>query len=182
MRISDWSSDVCSSDLAHLRTEITVRGGVDVDVFLVVLDSTKPHHIGTAAEEVARGTSHRGRVARDGVRGAVQHLVGHKVGRTDFDTADVMLFDEQVGFVDLVAFGRAFQLDTAADNGAVVENRADVEPDFRIRRRKGGSRLINLLDTAVLKLGSASCRERGGQDVEISVGAGSLKKKTHQTT
>src|SRR3546814_13981855 len=83
MRISDWSSDVCSSDLAHLRTEITVRGGVDVDVFLVVLDSTKPHHIGTAAEEVARGTSHRGRVARDGVRGAVQHLVGHKVGRTD---------------------------------------------------------------------------------------------------
>src|SRR3546814_17544639 len=61
-----------------------------------------------------------------------------------------MLFDEQVGFVDLVAFGRAFQLDTAADNGAVVENRADVEPDFRIRRRKGGSRLINLLDTAVL--------------------------------
>src|SRR3546814_11811523 len=25
--------------LAHLRTEITVRGGVDVDVFLVVLDS-----------------------------------------------------------------------------------------------------------------------------------------------
>src|SRR3546814_15642649 len=111
VRISDWISDVCSSDLhvfdgaairraaeglagagrtrtratiftgirqireaelqtlAHLRTEITVRGGVDVDVLLVVLDSTKPHHIGTAAEEVARGTSHRGRVARDGARG-----------------------------------------------------------------------------------------------------------------
>src|SRR3546814_2165204 len=47
MRISDWSSDVCSSDLQHLR-----RGAVEID--LAVLVGGAHHHAGVVVGERVR--------------------------------------------------------------------------------------------------------------------------------
>src|SRR3546814_19208619 len=54
MRISDWSSDVCSSDLSTIASEKTRAVKVGLDKDRITLSVTSPEN-GTAAEELAAG-------------------------------------------------------------------------------------------------------------------------------
>src|SRR3546814_1484678 len=103
MRISDWSSDVCSSDLAeHQRAEL--EAGVDVgeEDFLVleVEQGTDPPRGGNAAEERRRplvgGDPRRRQQADDAigprqVRGAFDEQADRKsTRRTPVTTAHIV--------------------------------------------------------------------------------------------
>src|SRR3546814_2962504 len=70
MRISDWSSDVCSSDLLIPIKTIDFEGGVNVTLGLPIV-RTSPDH-GTALDIAGRGTasprSEERRVGKECVR------------------------------------------------------------------------------------------------------------------
>src|SRR3546814_20105180 len=71
MRISDWSSDVCSSDLAALLTDVGVsmRTARLLIAFAAVLPSCTPP--ATAAPDAFPGAEGFGRKAQGGRGGAV---------------------------------------------------------------------------------------------------------------
>src|SRR3546814_11012991 len=113
MRISDWSSDVCSSDLIlALRPALGADGQV-------VLDAVKREHLPVLRDVADAGP-------------------GDEIGPAPCQFAP------------------------AEANAALA------------RRRHPGDRLQG---RALAEIGRASCRERGGQYVKISVVAVSLKKK-----
>src|SRR3546814_7120876 len=85
MRISDWSSDVCSSDLPHLHRDAVDLAGVaeagrDQHRFVAVVppDETRPaaFHIGTrCGGEVGRHGGHAIRIGRESCReGVCKHV------------------------------------------------------------------------------------------------------------
>src|SRR3546814_17002475 len=123
MRISDWSSDVCSSDLASALLILMVR-------------------------------------------------IAASIGDGPHDAAG---FGERLRFAQFAPFARADEVDGVppARGGragvAVAVGRA-VAVDLAAQQT---------LMTDIGQIGRASCRERGCQAVEHSVGDGSLKKQTH---
>src|SRR3546814_17823435 len=124
MRISDWSSDVCSSDL-----------DVVDDVLAVELRERQLDRIRTRGE--------------------------HHVGGLELDLGAVVLL-----YLDHVA---GLQLAEAMERRDLV----GLE-----QHRDAAGELLH--DGVLAEIGSASCRERGCQDVSISVVAVSLKKKKKQ--
>src|SRR3546814_8422403 len=110
MRISDWSSDVCSSDLVVLRHVADVAaqvGGVDLaDVGAVEQDG--------ALERLVEAHQH----ARDGALAradAAQHA--DPLARLDLERQAV----QRLGLLSGIAEGDLLELDLAAEARAVQE-------------------------------------------------------------
>src|SRR3546814_20840103 len=131
MRSSDWSSDVCSSDLAE-RLHVT--------------QSTVSARIHTLEDQLG-----------------CTLFVRNKAGTT------------------LTPAGRQFQRHASTLVRTVEQARHDVgiPRGFRAALTVGGR--SGLWEQFLLRwqIGRASCRARGCQSVESSVGAGSLKKKNN---
>src|SRR3546814_12799806 len=62
MRISDWSSDVCSSDLATVGLEAVGEIAIDAAQDPVLLDAQRTPYVPAIAVEVAEAAKHAGPV------------------------------------------------------------------------------------------------------------------------
>src|SRR3546814_12647541 len=106
MRISDWSSDVCSSDLAVLRAAVDLfneRGfhATSLDDIASRLGITKPaiyHYFGNKDQVLFHGLT----VGMEQLRAAVDEARTHSGGGMDRLRAFLILYAE----INMTAFGR----------------------------------------------------------------------------
>src|SRR3546814_19627709 len=138
MRISDWSSDVCSSDLGCFASLI---------------------YISTYIYERTIGPWNKIAPAGRGTRRCCRENLSRR--RTEFPAALLSLFP--------AAHGARFGIGRRVCRGARLYS-ACCHPNAADDGSRGPDR----------KIGRASCRERVGQYVYISVVAGSLKKKKNK--
>src|SRR3546814_16242746 len=125
MRISDWSSDVCSSDLKEIYRIIDEAEFVDYASYRSHYETT----VARVRQRLEKGAAH-GEIRND-----VSEIHAWAIGGMN------------------VFLGMRYGLwDTESDISEIA-------------------RLANdLLGNGIKKSGSAGCRDRGGKNVEISVG------------
>src|SRR3546814_18131646 len=87
MRISDWSSDVCSSDLSTIASDKTRAVKVGLDKDRITLSVTSPEN-GTAAEELAAGYDSDAMTI-----GVNARSLRHSLGQVDGDSVELHLAD-----------------------------------------------------------------------------------------
>src|SRR3546814_9340301 len=101
MRISDWSSDVCSSDLepALRRTEIEIESITEVDVDALLLDKRQVSIIDKGIEDVTGGWI----PGYCGAEWLARRWIGNVVARKRIDGLDLA---DRVASIDLVPVHR----------------------------------------------------------------------------
>src|SRR3546814_12444127 len=153
MRISDWSSDVCSSDLPVAKP-VSTR----------LYRFHKPAGCLTAARDP------KGRkTIYDMLPKGLPRLM--PVGRLDYNTEGLLLLTNDG------AFKRQLELHAS---GVERTYRARAFGDISQTQLEDLVEGITIDGIRYGKIGRASCRERVGQSVSVSVVAVSLKKTTKQ--
>src|SRR3546814_10122697 len=147
MRISDWSSDVCSSDLAAIADELAARGAT------VIGTATSDAGADAIGERLSASGGH-GRRLDVNEAGAIEALVD-AVGK-EFGAISILVNNAGITRDNLLMRMKDEDWQAILDTNLTSVN----------RRRKAVIRSMLKAPT-----GQASCRERGGQSVYDSVGA-----------
>src|SRR3546814_13011292 len=133
MRISDWSSDVCSSDLFGLRDDMS-------DTLVLAISQSGTTTDTNRTVDLVRG------------RGAKVLAIVNRRGSDLTDKADGVLYTSD---------GRDVEMSVASTKAFYAQIAAGFLLAWAIAEEVGGT--VDPALTSALKIGRASCRERGVQ-------------------
>src|SRR3546814_6384735 len=171
MRISDWSSDVCSSDLPQPRADAQRR------LARAPRPARRPHQRATARTVLGPLDRPQGRLRR-----AAPRLMETPMDTRDFTSGFTVDQAPDIVFAAICNVRGWWSADITGNADRVgdpfVHRVRDLHRcEIAIKQMvPGRSTVWTVLD----KIGRASCRERVCQSVLISVVAGYFKKKTQK--